>query len=124
MSYSEKYLKYKSKFLKLRSIVGGGEDDEVWIMISTGTNWQVVKARDYQRKALNDYIDNNATGKKEYKPFEGVTFYIQKTDSSSSFNLYDFIREDGSVSIISRDKDSLDKLLGETMSRRDRIVDE
>ena len=123
MSYSEKYLKYKSKFLKLRSIVGGGENDPVWIMISTGTDWEVVEARDYQQKALNNYIDSGATEKKEYKPSEGVTFYIQKTDGSNLVNLYDFIREDGSVSRISRNKASLDNLLVETRGRRNRIMD-
>ena len=58
---------------------------------------------------MNDYIDNGITEKKEYN-IDGeqygiiglIHFYIEKC--SFGEELYRFIRDDGTISIISRNK--------------------
>ena len=52
MSYHNKYLKYKNKFINLKSQIGGDTNDPVWIIIDNAPidgnfTRSVFEARDY-----------------------------------------------------------------------------
>jgi len=95
------------------------QDSKVYIMIDANnihTTYKVVSAYDYQENALNDYINNNIDGQKKYNPNCDIIFYINKFDYSDFkgdySDFYSFIRENGTKSIISRNKDKLSNFCG------------
>jgi hypothetical protein len=72
---------------------------------------KIVPAYDYQELALNDYIDNQKTGRHQYIINTSMSFYIDNFNSTGLNNdysdFYSFIREDDTISIISRNEDKL-----------------
>ena len=95
------------------------ENSKVFIMVDSNniyTPYNLVPAHDYQENALNDYIDNHIDGKKKYFPNCDIIFYIDKFDNTSLegdySDFYNFIREDGTITTISRNKDKLTNFCG------------
>ena len=101
---------------ELKSI---SKDPTVFIIINNNniyTPFTVSPAYDYQEDALNDYIENHLHEPKKYNPQESIIFYIDKFDSSNLqgdySDFYSFIRDDGSKSTISKNKEKLSNFCG------------
>jgi len=112
MSFEFKYLKYKNKYLKLKNLLGGAPNDDVYILIDSGppNRWVPMPARDYQKDALNKYIEGKNVEKINYKYENGsINFFIEPHTTPE---LYTLIRQDGSTSKISRNKEKLKALGG------------
>jgi hypothetical protein len=107
MSFEFKYLKYKNKYLKLKNLLGGAPNDDVYILIDKGDPSRFVSmpARDYQKEALNNYIDTNKVGEFEYTFGDGtITFSIKPYKTAE---LYIFTRDNGTSNLISRNNEKL-----------------
>ncbi len=101
------------------NLQSNSENTKVFIMINNNDIYipnKVVSAYDYQENALNNYIDNKLDGQKKYIFNCDIIFYIDKFDSSNLkgeySDFYTFIREDGSKSILSKNKDKLSNFCG------------
>jgi hypothetical protein len=76
---------------------------------------EVVFARDYQREAFNDYVNNNRSGKVDYTAKNDATikFSIDNFDyknmglQSNYDDFYHFIREDNIKYIMSTNEEKL-----------------
>ncbi len=90
----------------------------VYIMINTETYRQVVLARDYQQIALNNFIELRSTEPVEFGTDTENCFYIGIFDSikkglSGDYNdVYDYIKNDDTTFLISRNYSKLSKLCG------------
>lgn len=83
---------------------------------------QVVEAREYQQLALNDYIDNkiadDLADELAYEIDDNICFTIKKFDSISYglageyLDVYSFVKENGSIFLISRNFKKLSALCG------------
>ena len=91
---------------------------EVYIQIEKNNGiWELYPARPYQEESLNNYIDNGYNERKEYKPCYDIKFWIKKFDENTNnentnSDFYYLEREDGSMSIISRNKEKLNNYIG------------
>ena len=87
------------------------KDEPVFIIIYKKNISSVVSAIDYQRDALNNYINIHREGIVEYNPSQGIRFKIgpfDKTGLKGEYNdFYYFIRDNSTKTIISRNKDKL-----------------
>jgi hypothetical protein len=89
---------------------------EVYIQIENNGIWELYPARSYQKESLNNYIDNNFNERKEYKPCYDIKFWIKNFDENNNekknSDFYYLEREDGTMSIISRNKEKLQNYIG------------
>jgi len=94
------------------------QESSVFIMIDTPTFRNVVDCCDYQQLALNNYIDCGFTDAVEYGTDTEVCFsisrfdYVSKGLSGEYNDVYNYIREDGTVDMISRNHKKLTALCG------------
>ena len=94
------------------------EIQPTFIMILEEKGQRVYPARPYQAKALNDYITNNRKGKYLYINYidSTIKFHISEFDKSelqgNYDDLYNLIREDGTVSAMSRNENKLRNFAG------------
>ena len=94
------------------------QESSVFIMIDTPTCRNVVDCRDYQQIALNNYIDSGFVDTVEYGTDTEVCFsispfdYVSKGLSGEYNDVYNYIRGDGSVYMISRNHKKLSALCG------------
>jgi hypothetical protein len=102
MSFEFKYLKYKKKYLKLKNLSGGAKNDNVYILINKD-KYVSMPAKDYQKDALNDYIDKKKVGKIEYT-YKKIKFSIKPYTNDE---LYIFTRNNGTSNLISRNNKKL-----------------
>jgi hypothetical protein len=91
--------------------------NKVYIMIDDNQYFKkVVDAYDYQTNALNDYIDNHEEGLETYNPLPDISFQIEKFKDinfqGDYSDFYNFIKEDGTVNIISKNKEKLKAFCG------------
>jgi hypothetical protein len=97
--------------------------DKVYIMIDAQDgSKQVVEAREYQQLALNDYIDNkivdDLADELKYEIDDNICFTIKKFDSikyglaGEYLDVYCYVKENGSIFLISRNFKKLSALCG------------
>ena len=94
------------------------ETQQAFIMIQEKTGQRVYPAKPYQAKALNDYITNNRKGKYLYINYidSTIKFHISEFDKLNLQGNYDdfysLIREDGTISTMSRNENKLRNFTG------------
>lgn len=90
----------------------------VYIMINATSCRKVVEAYDYQQIALNNYIDHGLVDLVEYGTDTEVCFSIGPFDykkaglSGEYDDVYNFIKEDATIFLISRNLEKLNGLCG------------
>ena len=91
--------------------------NKVYIMIDTQDgSKQVVDAMEYQQLALNDYIDNKIVDDLAYEIDDNICFTIKKFNSISYglageyLDVYCYVKENGSMFLISRNFKKLSAL--------------
>ena len=87
------------------------QENKTFIMVTENYLKKVYPAHDYQEEALTDYIDNHRTKSQLYIIEPTIIFSIDIFDSSplqgDYSDFYSFIRNDGSIYVISRNENKL-----------------